>query len=154
MGQFETITPTGGSTAFRYVYDTASHEKERHRFNGQTDVGQFYDRDSLNRVAHLWVKRGTTPRGGRLYIRSDEPVDSTDASDGKQDMFGYFWDGEMYWAQYGADTDMPQGPEPDPDQDMPDTTDPVGRLDWRSRKDIGKIGVKSKHLTFAEEELR
>ncbi len=46
------------------------------------------------------------------------------AEDGKSDLFGFYWDGEMYWAQYGVGTDMPEGPEPDPDQDMPDTTDP------------------------------
>lgn len=125
MGRFETITPTGGSAAFRYVYDAASNERERHRFSGQIDVGQFYDRDSLNRVAHLWVKRGTTPLAVEDYTfdRMSRLIGLT-RRDGKQDVFAYYWDGEMYWAQYGVEIDMPEGPEADPDQDMPDTTDP------------------------------
>lgn len=112
MGRFETIT-TGGSTAFQYVYDAASNEKKRHRFNGQADVWQFYDRDSLNRIAHRWVKLGTNPIAVEDYTfdRMSRLIGLT-RRDGKEDLFGYYWDGDMYWAQYGVDTDMPDTTDP------------------------------------------
>ncbi len=72
------------------------------------------------------MKRGANSLSGEAYTydQMSQLTEVRRAEDRKRDLFGYYWDGEMYWAQYGMDSDMPEGPEPDPDQDMPDTTDP------------------------------
>jgi RHS repeat-associated protein len=126
MGRFEKISPTGGAVAFQYVYDAASNETERHRFNGPTDVGQFYTRDSLNRMSRLDVKRDTTPLSAEVYTydRMSRLTVANRWPENKQDLFGYYWNGEMYWAQYGVTGLAMPGEGGDPDQDMPDTTDP------------------------------
>jgi RHS repeat-associated protein len=123
MGRFEKISPTGGAAAFQYYYDAASNETRR--YNWINSVDQTYPRDSLNR---LW-RRDVISSGGLLsrevytYDRMSR-VTEVARSDGKRDLFGYYLDGEMYWAQYGVTgPDMP-GEGGDPDQDMPDTTDP------------------------------
>jgi RHS repeat-associated protein len=127
MGRFETIKPTGGSTAFQYYYNTASNETQRRNYLSNRQLDQFYGRDSLNRMSARYARQTNGPTFSAehyTYDRMSRLTEVARAEDGKSDLFGYYWDSEMYWAQYGVDTDMPEGPEPDPDQDMPDTTDP------------------------------
>lgn len=122
MGRFEKISLTGGSNAFQYYYDPASNETRR--YNWINSVDQVYPRDSLNR---WWrcdvIKNGLLSREVYTYDRMSRLIEVA-RSDGKRDPFGYYLNGAMYWAQYGVTGPAMPGEGGDPDQDMPDTTDP------------------------------
>jgi RHS repeat-associated protein len=128
MGRFEKISPTGSGTAFQYYYNAASNEIQRHNSLSNPETDQFYSRDSLNRMSARFATRSSGPAPTfsaefYTYDRMSRLTVVTRAEDGKRDQFGYYWDGDMMWTQYGVTGDMPEG-EPDPDQDMPDATDP------------------------------
>jgi RHS repeat-associated protein len=122
MGRFEKISPTGSSVAFQYYYDPASNETQRMNFlNGVT---QLTPRDSLNRMSRRDVKK----RGNWLsaeaytYDRMNRLAEVNRGS--VSDMYGYYWDGELEWAQYGVQTDSPIEEGQDPDLDTNDNVDP------------------------------
>jgi RHS repeat-associated protein len=125
MGRFEKISPNGGGTAFQYYYDAASNETQRYNYlNG--GVKQIYARDSLNRMSRLDVKKGDTPLSAEVYTydRMSRLTGVNRWPENRQDLFGYYLDGEMYWAQYGVTGPQMPGGGGDPDQDTTDTTDP------------------------------
>jgi RHS repeat-associated protein len=128
MGRFEKILPTGGGTAFQYYYDVASNETERRNFMTNPNLQQIYTPDSLNRMSRLDVKKAITPPNAvaaevYTYDRMSRLTVADRWPENKRDVFGYYLDGEMYWAQYGVTgPELPEGG--DPDEDMPDTTDP------------------------------
>jgi RHS repeat-associated protein len=104
--------------------DPILHSQRYNYLNG--GVKQIYTRDSLNRMSRLDVKKGATPLSAEVYTydRMSRLTGVNRWPESKQDLFGYYLDGEMYWAQYGV-TGPPMPEEAgDPDQDMPDTTDP------------------------------
>jgi RHS repeat-associated protein len=114
MGRFETIRP-GGNIAFQYYYDAASNESRRHNYLSSTQLDQFYNRDELNRIWRLEVKRGAT-----LLGREDYGYDvmnrliSVTREDNKQDQFGYYRDGELSGVLYGTSPTPTPSPPPSP----------------------------------------
>lgn len=118
-GRFEKITPTGGSVALQYYYDAASNEI--HRDNFSNGVTQVYNRDNLNRIWRLEVKKGASPLGYEDYgYDAMNRLVSTTREDNKQDQYGYWWDGELLGVAYGAD------PTPTPSPPPPPTPTPPG----------------------------
>jgi RHS repeat-associated protein len=100
MGRFETITPTGGSVAFQYYYDTASNETKRSNVLNTAD--QIYTRDNLNRISRLDLKNSTGTFSYEIY--GYDPMSrliSITRKDGANDSFAYYLDGELNSAQYG-----------------------------------------------------
>jgi hypothetical protein len=76
-------------------------------------------------MSRLDVKKGADPLSAEAYTydRMSRLTGVNRWPENKRDQFGYYWDGDMYWAQYGVTgPEMPEGG--DPDLDMPDTTDP------------------------------
>jgi RHS repeat-associated protein len=128
MGRFEKILPTGGGTAFQYYYDVASNETERRNFMTNPNVRQIYTPDSLNRMSRLDVKKNIAPPNAvaaevYAFDRMSRLTGVNRWPENKQDLFFYYWDGDMLGAQYGVTgPEMPEGG--DPDQDMPDTINP------------------------------
>ncbi|MFZ0916979.1 MAG: hypothetical protein WAN04_08815, partial [Candidatus Udaeobacter sp.] len=91
MGRFETIMPTGGSVAFQYYYDAASNETQRRNYLSTPDLDQFYNRDALNRIWRLEVKKGATSLGREDYgYDVMNRLTSVTREDNKQDQFGYY----------------------------------------------------------------
>jgi RHS repeat-associated protein len=119
-GRFETIKPTGGSVAFKYYYDAASNEIHRDNLlNG--GVTQIYNRDSLNRIWRLDVKKGANLLGREDYSYDTmNRLVSVTREDNKQDQFAYWFDGELAVATYGAN------PTPTPSPPPPPTPTPPG----------------------------
>ena len=115
MGRFETIRPAGGAVAFQYYYDAASNETQRHNYLSSPQLDQFYNRDALNRIWRLDVKKGTN-----LLAREDYGYDvmnrliSVTREDNKQDQFGYYRDGELNWVLYGTSPTPTPSPPPSP----------------------------------------
>jgi RHS repeat-associated protein len=129
MGRFEKIL-TGGNLGFQYYYNAASIETQRHNYLSNPQLDQFYGRDSLNRMSARYARQTNGPTFSAEYYtynRMSQVTEVARAEDGKRDQFGYYLDGGQYWAMYGVTAEMPEG-EPDPDQDMTDTTDPWS--DW------------------------
>jgi RHS repeat-associated protein len=124
MGRFETIAPTGGSVSFRYYYDNASNETMRHNYLNNVD--QIYTPDSLNRMAERYVKKGATTHSHEVYTydRMSRLTKVSRSEDGKMDVFGYYWTGELHTAGYGLDQDAPIQEGGDPDLDTTDNVDP------------------------------
>jgi RHS repeat-associated protein len=122
MGRFEKISPTGSPLAFQYYYDPASNETQRLRvLNGVT---QLTPRDSLNRISRRDVKKGATWLAAEAYTY-DRMSRLTEVDLGSiSDLYGYYWSGEMEWAQYGVQTDSPRQEGEDPDLDTSDNVDP------------------------------
>jgi RHS repeat-associated protein len=122
MGRFEKISPTGGPVAFQYYYDPASNETQRLRvLNGVT---QLTPRDSLNRISRRDVKKGATPLSAEAYTY-DRMSRLTDVDLGSvSNLYGYYWSGEMEWAQYGVQTQSVRQEGEDPDLDTSDNVDP------------------------------
>ena len=121
MGRFETIS-TNGSIAFQYYYDAASNETRRHNYLSRPQqLDQFYNRDNLNRIWRLEVKKGTA-----LLGREDYGYDvmnrliSVTREDNKQDQFGYYRDGELSGVLYGT------SPTPTPSASATPTPPPGG----------------------------
>lgn len=124
MGRFETIKPTGGSVAFQYSYDASSNEIQRMNFlNG--GVYQYYSRDSLNRMAHRYVKKGQNYISHEAYTYDpmNRLTEVDRADDGKKDLFGYYWNGELLWCEYGVQNDSPMQEGGDPDLDTTNNQD-------------------------------
>jgi YD repeat-containing protein len=108
MGRFETITPSGGSVAFQYYYDAASNETRRHNYLSSPQLDQFYNRDNLNRIWRLEVKKGATSLGREDYgYDMMNRLISVTREDNKQDQFGYYRDGELNWVLYGTSPTPP-----------------------------------------------
>ena len=122
-GRFETIS-TGSSLKFQYAYDAASNET--HRYSFLTGVDQIYNRDSLNRMASRVLKKnGVTIPGTTESYTYDHMNRITEANRaGTADDFGYYWDGELLFAQYGGGPHAPYTEEQEPDLDTTDTLDP------------------------------
>jgi RHS repeat-associated protein len=114
MGRFEKILPHGSTNpSFQYYYDNASNETQRHNYlNG---VDQFYNPDSLNRMTTVDLKRN----GSRFALESYDyyPIGRlhTVTRGNKQDQFGYYLDGELYWVMYGVSAVS----APDPNETPP-----------------------------------
>jgi RHS repeat-associated protein len=100
-GRFEKIFVTGGAQLFQYYYDGASNE--RRRDNLSNGLFEFYDRDSLNRMQYMDMKIGVnTPLYHEGYgYNAMNWLTSTARWDGT-DTFGYYLNGELNTAQYGA----------------------------------------------------
>jgi RHS repeat-associated protein len=113
-GRFETIKPTGGNIAFRYYYDAASNEIHRDNLlNG--GVTQIYNRDSLNRIWRLDVKKGANLLGREDYgYDAMNRLVSVTREDNRQDQFAYWFDGELAVATYGANPTPTPSPPPSP----------------------------------------
>jgi RHS repeat-associated protein len=113
MGRFEKII-TGGNIAFRYYYDAASNEIHRDNLlNG--GVTQIYNRDSLNRIWRLDVKKGATLLGREDYgYDAMNRLTSVTREDNRQDQFAYWFDGELAVATYGANPTPTPSPPPSP----------------------------------------
>jgi RHS repeat-associated protein len=115
MGRFETISPTGGSIAFQYYYDAASNETRRHNYLSSTQLDQFYNRDELNRIWRLEVKKGAMSLGREDYgYDVMNRLISVTREDNKQDQFGYYRDGELNLALYGTSPTPTPSPPPSP----------------------------------------
>ncbi len=101
MGRFETISPFGSFVLFQYSYDAASNEIKRH--NEVNLVDQIYPRDALNRMSARDVKKYAYVLSSEAYTYDAmSRLTSVTREDGKEDQFGYYLDGELYWAQYGV----------------------------------------------------
>jgi RHS repeat-associated protein len=105
MGRFEFIYPTGNNNAlFQYSYDAASNETQR--FNWPNRVAQIYTRDALNRLTRVEVKNTTsnTTLGYENYgyDAMSRLTSIARETGGQPDQFGYYYDGELYWATYGT----------------------------------------------------
>lgn len=102
MGRFEKIFVTGsGTPSFQYKYDAASNEVERD--NLVSGVNQIYSPDALNRMSERDVKLNTTILSSEAY--GYDPMSrilSTLREDGKTDSLSYYFDGELWTAQYGG----------------------------------------------------
>jgi RHS repeat-associated protein len=130
MGRFETMRPTGGSVAFQYYYDAASNETQRRNYLSTPDLDQFYNRDALNRIWRLEVKKGTTLLGREDYgYDAMSRLTSVTREDNKQDQFGYYRDGELSAVLYGTSpTPSPSAtPTPSPGG-TPTPTPPGGQV--------------------------
>jgi YD repeat-containing protein len=124
MGRFKTISPTGGPAGFRYEYDGASNVVHRYtNLNGVT-LDQYTPPDSLNRISGRLIKKNTTPLAaqGYTYDRGNR-LTEVDWG-GVSDLFGYYWNGELYWCEYNVQTDSPYQEGQDPDLDTTDSVDP------------------------------
>jgi RHS repeat-associated protein len=133
MGRFQFIFPTGNNNAlFQYSYDAASNETQR--YNWANSVAQIYNRDELNRISRLEVKKGTTLLGREDYgYDALSRLVSVTREDNKQDQFGYWWDGELLGVVYGANpTPTPSPPPP------PTPTPPGGQVDEPSFNPPGR----------------
>jgi RHS repeat-associated protein len=127
IGRFETISPTGGSVAFRYYYDRASNEIQRRSNVGSATIDQIYGRDSLNRMASRFLKKNNqSPAFSQEVYTYDRMnrLSQTVREDGKKDIFGFYWNGELCWVQYGVQQDAPIQEGADPDLDTTDNVDP------------------------------
>ena len=122
-GRFETIS-IGTSLKFQYAYDGASNET--HRYSVLSGVDQIYNRDSLNRMASRVLKKnGVTITGTTESYTYDHMNRITEANRaGVADDFWYYWDGELWSAQYGGGPHAPYTEEQEPDLDTTDTLDP------------------------------
>jgi len=129
MGRLDTISPHGGAVAFRYQHDGASNVTRRYTYlPSNVTVQQFTPRDSLNRMAGRWIYKNNTPFAaqGYTYDRMNRLTTVTWGS--IKDMFSYYWDSELFWAQYAVPNDSPFQGDPDtldPDTDTTDSVDPL-----------------------------
>jgi RHS repeat-associated protein len=128
LGRLDTISPHGGSTAFKYQYDTASNVTHRYTYlPNSVTVDQQTPRDSLNRMAGRWLKKNGTVFAAQMYTydhmnRLQEVIWGS-----VKDVFGYYRNGELYWCEYGVPTNSPYQGDPDtldPDTDTTDSVDP------------------------------
>jgi RHS repeat-associated protein len=102
-GRLQFIFPTGNSNAlFQYSYDAASNEIQR--FNWPNRVAQIYTRDSLDRVSRLDLEKDETPLSADVYTydRMSRVTGINRWPENKQDQFGYYLNGELYWTTYGT----------------------------------------------------
>ena len=97
MGRFEKIS-TAGSTAFQYYYNAASNETQRRNYLSNPEVDQFYSRDSLNRMSARFAKQTDGPTFSAEYYTYDRMsrlIGINRWPENKQDLFWYYWDGDM-----------------------------------------------------------
>jgi RHS repeat-associated protein len=102
-GRLQFIFPTGNSNAlFQYSYDAASNEIQR--FNWPNRVAQIYTRDGLDRVSRLDLEKDETPLSADVYTydRMSRVTGINRWPENKQDQFGYYLNGELYWTTYGT----------------------------------------------------
>jgi RHS repeat-associated protein len=120
MGRFEKILLHGnGSLYFQYFYDPASNETQRH--NQLNGVDEFYNPDSLNRPMTVDLKHNGTRLARESYDYSlTGRLRTVTRLDNKQDQFGYYLDGELFWVMYGV-TGV-EAPNPD---ETPPAEDPT-----------------------------
>jgi RHS repeat-associated protein len=115
MGRFEKIlNHANGALQFQYSYDAASNETQRH--NALNGVDQIYNPDSLNRPTTADLKRNGGSFARETYDYS--PIGwlhTITRLDNKQDRFGYYLDGELFWVNYG----VPQVDAPNPNETPP-----------------------------------
>ncbi|HEX9423715.1 MAG TPA: RHS repeat-associated core domain-containing protein [Pyrinomonadaceae bacterium] len=122
MGRFETIAPYGGSVAFKYAYDNASNVTHRYTYlPGSVTVDQSTPRDSLNRIYGRWIYKNGAPFAAQGYTYDQMNRLTTVTWGSVKDMFGYYWDSELYWAQYVVPVDGPSQVQEGGDPDL-DTT--------------------------------
>ena len=119
LGRFEKILAHGAANpSFQYYYDNASNETQRR--NCVNGVDQFYNPDNLNRIGMVDLqKNGSFAHEtysyyptGRLYTVTRE--------NNKQDQFGYYLDGELYWVMYGVSGVQAPDPGETPPAEDPD----------------------------------
>jgi RHS repeat-associated protein len=126
MGRFEKIFVHGSANpSFQYYYDSASNETQRRTYlSTGVNMDKLTPRDSLNRMARRDLKINGTPFSAEAYVydRIDRLVEVNRGS--VSDLFGWYWDGQLYWAQYGFQQDMPSQEGGDPDMDTRDNVDP------------------------------
>jgi RHS repeat-associated protein len=124
MGRFETISATGGGVGFRYSYDNASNVMHRYTNLSGATIDQYTPRDSLNRMSARWLKKNGTTFAvqGYTYDRMNRITKVNWG--GVYDLYGYYWDSELYWVQYAIPTDSPYQEGQDPDLDTTDNVDP------------------------------
>jgi RHS repeat-associated protein len=124
MGRFETIKPTGGAVAFEYHYDPASNEIHRDDLlNGR--VTQIYNRDELNRIWRLDIKKGAILLGREDYgYDAMSRVVSVTREDNRQDQFAYYFDGELLEVNYGANPTPTPAPTATPTPSGGQVTEP------------------------------
>jgi RHS repeat-associated protein len=100
MGRFEKIL-VGGAVKFLYSYDNASNETLRH--NNINGVDQVYTPDTLNRIGSIDLqKNGSFAHEDYGYDEMSR-LTSVTREGNRQDRFGYYWDGELYWGMYSID---------------------------------------------------
>jgi RHS repeat-associated protein len=131
MGRFETIRP-GGNIAFQYYYDAASNETRRHNYLSSPQLDQFYNRDELDRIWRLEVKKGAMSLGREDYgYDVMNRLISVTREDNKQDQFGYYRDGELSGVLYGTSptpTPSPSATPTPPPGGTPTPTPPGGQV--------------------------
>ena len=95
--------------AFQYYYDAASNEIRRHNYlSSPQQLDQIYNRDELNRIWRLEVKKGATSLGREDYgYDVMNRLVSVTREDNKQDQFGYYRDGELSGVLYGTSPTPP-----------------------------------------------
>jgi RHS repeat-associated protein len=138
MGRFQFIYPTGNNNAlFQYSYDAASNEIQR--YNWTNSVAQIYNRDSLNRIWRLELKKGASLLGREDYgYDAMNRLVSTTREDNRQDQYGYYLDGELLGVNYGANPT----PTPSPPS-SPTPTPPGGQVSEPTFSPDG--GVSNQH---------
>ena len=123
-GRFETIS-TGGSTKFKYAYDPASNETDRYAYlPNSVTIQQHYSRDSLNRMGSRVVKKNGTAFATEAYTYDRMNRITEVNRGGVVDDFGYYWDGQLWFANYGGRPTAPYTEAQDPDLDTTDNIDP------------------------------
>jgi RHS repeat-associated protein len=118
MGRFEKIFfHNAGNPWFQYHYDNASNETQRD--NLLNDVNQIYNPDELNRPTMVELQHDHTPFAREAYdywpigwLHTIKRPNNT------QDQFGYWYDGELFYAMYGVrDVSAPNPQETPPAED-------------------------------------
>src|SRR5262249_1659327 len=103
-----------------------SNVTHRHTYLGANTVDQSTPRDSLNRMSGRWIYKNGTPLAAQAYTYDQMNRLTTVTWGSVKDMFGYYWDSELYWAQYAVPTDGPSQVQEggDPDLDTTNNVDP------------------------------
>ena len=127
MGRFEKIFVYGAANpSFQYSYDGASNVTNRSaKLPNSVTVDQYTPRDSLNRMSGRWLYKNGTPFAPQGYIYDRMNRLTKLVWGGVSDLYGYYWNGELYWCEYGVQTDSPFQEGQDPDLDTTDSVDPL-----------------------------
>ena len=120
MGRFEKIFYHGaGNPWVQYHYDNASNETQRD--NLLNHVNQIYDPDELNRPRKVELQHDGTPFAREVYdYWPIGRLHTVTRANNRQDQFGYYLDGELYFVFY----DVTAAEAPDPNE-MPLAEDPA-----------------------------
>jgi RHS repeat-associated protein len=110
---------------FQYQYDAGSNEIHRYAYlPNNVTIDQNYARDSLDRMASRLVKKNGTTFSSEAYTLDHMDRLTQTARGNTADAFGFYLDGNLEFATYGGQPQIPYTEGQDPDLDTTDTIDP------------------------------